>query len=135
MSVPRTTDPGSTPGSLPATLRWAIWLLLAEAVVFAGLVAFEVYDTRAGTSLAHEARGVAGPLGYAVVLAVLAWQLRARRAWARGVAIVLQLLLLPLGYALLTTGAPLIGVPLFVVGLVGAGLLLARSSREALGIH
>ncbi len=89
MSVPRTTNPGSTPGSLPASLRWAIWLLVVEAVAFAGLVAFEVYDTHTGTSLAHEARGVAGPLG----------------------------------------------VPLVVVGLAGAGLLLARSSREALGIH
>jgi hypothetical protein len=104
-------------------------------LAFLVIVAFEIAGTHGTTSLGHQARGVAGPVGYAVVLALLAWQLRARRAWARGVAIVLQLLLLPLGYALLTTGAPLIGVPLIAVGVVGAGLLLARSSREALGIH
>jgi hypothetical protein len=133
--VPRTTAPGDTPGNLPATLRWAIWLLLAEAVAILAIVAFEIYANYSGTSLAHEARGAAGPVGYAVVLALLAWQLHARRAWARGAGIVTQLLLLPIGYTILTSGAPVIGTPMIVIGLAGAGLLLARSSREALGIH
>jgi hypothetical protein len=135
--VPRTTAPGNTPGNLPATLRWAIWLLLVEAVAILVIVAFQVHDTYDQTemSLAHEARGAAGPVGYAVVLVLLAWQLRARRAWARGAAIVTQLLLLPIGYTILSGGAPVIGIPMIVIGLAGAGLLLARSSREALGIH
>jgi peptidoglycan/LPS O-acetylase OafA/YrhL len=133
--VPRTTTPGSTPGSLPAGLRWAIWLLLAEALAILAIVAFELYDNYPSTSLAHEARGAAGPVGYAVVLALLGWQLRARRAWARGAGIVTQLLLLPIGYTIAGGGAPALGVPMILVGLAGAGLLLARSSREALGIH
>jgi hypothetical protein len=133
--VPRTTAPGNTSGNLPATLRWAIWILLFEAVAILVIVAFEVYANNSATSLAHEARGAAGPVGYAVVLALLAWQLRARRAWARGAAIVTQLLLLPIGYTILSSGAPVIGIPMIVIGLAGAGLLLARSSREALGIH
>jgi hypothetical protein len=133
--VPRTTAPGDTPGNLPATLRWAIWLLLAEAAAILVIVAFEIYANHSTTSLAREARGAAGPLGYAVVLALLAWALRARRGWARGAAIVTQLLLLPIGYTILSSGAPVIGIPMIVIGLAGAGLLLTRSSREALGIH
>jgi hypothetical protein len=127
--VPRTTAPG--------TLRWATWLLLFEAVAILGIVAFQLYDTRHQTemSLAHEARGAAGPAGYAVVLALIAWQLHARRAWARGAGIVLELLLVPLGYTIFSSGAPLIGVPVILFGVVGAALLLAPSSREALGIH
>jgi hypothetical protein len=117
------------------TLRWAIWLLLAEAAAILVIVVFEIYANHSTTSLAHEARGAAGPVGYAVVLALLAWQLHARRAWARGLAIVLQLLLLPIGYSILRGGAPIIGIPMIVIGLAGAGLLLTRSSREALGIH
>jgi hypothetical protein len=51
------------------------------------------------------------------------------------VAIALELLLLPLGYSMITGGAPWIGVPAMVAGLACAALLVAPASREALGIR
>jgi hypothetical protein len=91
--------------------------------------------TEAAHSLGTALSTVAVPLGLTVLLALLAWQLHRRRSWARGVAIVLQLLMVLTGYTLITSGLPWLGVPVMAVALVGAALLLAPSSREALGIH
>jgi hypothetical protein len=65
----------------------------------------------------------------------LAWALHGRRSWARGPAVVLQLLLIPIGYTMATSGLPVFGVPVLLIGLVCAGTLLAPASRAALGRH
>jgi peptidoglycan/LPS O-acetylase OafA/YrhL len=127
--VPRTTAPG--------TLRWAVRLLLVQAVgaaVVGGVLVYAAF-TQTALSLASAITTVAVPFGLAVLLAALSWQLNRRRSWARGLAIVLELLLLLLGYTMITGGAAWAGVPLMALSLGGAVLLLAPSSREALGIH
>jgi hypothetical protein len=128
---------GEARSTAPGTLRWAIWLLLVQALGVAVETGFVVYDafTQTARSLGTALSTVAVWLGLTVLLALLAWQLSRRRSWARGVAIVLQLLMVLLGYTLVTSGLPWFGVPVMAVALTGAALLLAPSSREALGIH
>jgi hypothetical protein len=124
-------------GAIPGTLRAAVALLFIEAVgvgAVAGLFAYEgvtQHVTSTGTALAV----VLFPAGIAVLLALLGWLLARRRAWARGPAIVLELLLLPIGYYLTTGGAAWLGVPAILLGLTCGGLLLAPASRTALGIR
>jgi peptidoglycan/LPS O-acetylase OafA/YrhL len=119
------------------TLRWAIWLLLVQAFGGAVWTGFVVYaaTTQTAASLGTALSTVAVYLGLTILLALLAWQLRRRRSWARGAAIVLQLLMVLTGYTLVTSGLPWLGVPVMAVALAGAALLLAPSSREALDIH
>ena len=127
--MPRTTVPGS--------LRWAVRLLFVQAVgaaVVGGVLVYAAF-TQPAVSLASGVTTVAVPFGLGALLAVLAWQLTRRRSWARGLAIVLELLLLLLGYPMVTGGAAWAGIPLMALSLGGAALLLAPSSREALGIH
>jgi hypothetical protein len=124
-------------GAIPATLRAAVALLFVEAVgvgVVAGLFAYagatqQVAST--GTALTV----VLFPAGIAVLLALLGWLLARRRAWARGPAIVLELLLLPIGYYMIVGGAAWLGVPAILLGLACGGLLLTPASRAALGIR
>lgn len=120
-----------------ASLRAAIWLLFVEAVGVLVTTGFLGYAaaTQPTVSAPSAIVSVVFPLGLAVVLALLAWQLRRRHAWARGPSIVLELLMVPVGYYMIAGGAAWIGIPVMIVGLAGAGLLLAPSSREALGIH
>lgn len=127
--MPRTTAPG--------TLRWAVRLLFVQAfgaAVVGGVLVYAALTQRA-MSLASAITTVSVPFGMAALLAALAWQLTRRRSWARGLAIVLELLLLLLGYTMISGGAAWAGIPLMALGLGGAVLLLAPSSREALGIH
>jgi hypothetical protein len=43
-------------------------------------------------------------------------------------------MLLPIGWFMVGGGLAWLGVPVFVLGLVGAGLLVAPTTREALGV-
>ncbi len=128
------SDPGS---HTPAALRWAVRLLFLQAVGLAVVTGFVGYaaTTQTALSVATAVSTVALPLGVAILFAALAWQLRRRRAWARGAAIVLELLMVLVGGTLISSGLAWAGVPVVALGLIGAGLLLAPSSREALGIH
>jgi hypothetical protein len=119
----------------PASLRWGVWLLIGEAAVLTAVLVFLVYadvTTPTGT-----ARGPLAVTLYAALMAALfaflAWALRRRRAWARGPAIVLNMLLLPIGYSMLTAGLGWLGIPVMLAGLGGAGTLLAPATRAALG--
>ncbi|MCW2640183.1 MAG: hypothetical protein JWP76_2489, partial [Dactylosporangium sp.] len=71
----------------------------------------------------------------AVLLGVLALALTRRRAWARGPAVVLELMLLPIGWFMVSGGLAWLGVPVFLLGLLGAGLLVTPATREALGVR
>jgi hypothetical protein len=71
----------------------------------------------------------------AVALGFVSYCLARRRRWARAPAIVIELLLVAIAYAMLRGGGLLwAGLVLLVVGLVGAGLLLAPGTRRALGL-
>lgn len=126
-----------TRAALPATLRWAVLLLAGEAVAVALVAAFLGYEDVAGE--AASLRSALLVTAYAAVMAallgLLARALYQRRAWARSPAIVLQLLLLPTAYAMVTSGLPWLGLPVGVLGLVVIGLLVTPATREAVGIH
>ena len=46
----------------------------------------------------------------------------------------IELLQVPIGYTMLTNGLPAFGAPVLILGLLGAGLLLAPSTRKELGL-
>jgi hypothetical protein len=119
----------------PVTLRVAVWLLAVEAVA---LGAFALYLV--GVSLFGEASTGLGAAGVVVFLALIAvvvgaaaWALRQRRAWARGPAIVLHMLLFPFGLASISSHEPLLGAFALVLGAFGAAVLLAPATRIAVG--
>jgi hypothetical protein len=121
---------------LPPTLRWAIGLLFAEAVVVALIVVFLIYEDVTGTVVSW--RDAVIVTGFAAMMAALlglcGLALARRRAWARGPAVVLELMLLPVGWFMVAGGLVWLGVPVFLLGLVGVGLLIAPATREALGM-
>lgn len=84
------------------------------------------------------AQSAAGTAVFAALMAGLLGGLAAAlgrlRAWARGPAIVIEILLVPIGYYMITGGIAWLGVLTMAVGLIGAGLLLAPSTRTALGL-
>jgi hypothetical protein len=123
-----------TSTALPSPLRWAAWLLIAEAVAAGLAAAFLVYQGVADESAnLGDALAVAGFAAVAAVaLAGLAAALRRRKARARAPAIVLQLLVVMLAYVLLTQGVVWLGVPLGLVGVAIATLLLAPATTAAL---
>jgi hypothetical protein len=118
-------------------LRLAVAVLLVEALgIGAVAVLFAYYGLTqkvAGTGSAVSV--VVFPAGLAVLLGLLGVALARGRAWARGPAIALELLLLPLGYYMITGGALWLGIPTIVAALASTGLLLAPATRDALGIR
>lgn len=123
-------------GPTPATLRWAVRLLLLEAAAVAVIAGLLLYEDL--TAAAADIGAALAVTGYAAVmagaLALLAVNLGRRRAWPRGPAIALQLLLLLMSYTMVTGGLAWLGVPAGALGLTVAGLLIAPATREALGI-
>ncbi len=121
----------------PATLRWAVWLLYAEALavgVVTGLLLYAAATEKAvtaGTAITV----IVFMAGLAALLAMLGVLLGRRKAGARAPAIVLELLFLPIGYYVVEGGVPWLGVPLMIVGLACAVLLFAPATRQALGIR
>ena len=119
---------------LPSTLRWAIWLLLAEGAGLVALAVFLVYDavTRTSQSGTSAVAIVVFTLLMAAFLAGLGYALARLHRWARGPALVLQLLLLPIAWSVLTNGIAILGVVMIVIGLAGVATLLAPATRAAL---
>ena len=123
--------------ALPTPLRLAIALLFVEALgIGAVAVLFAYYGlTRKVASTGSAVSVVVFPAGLAVLLGLLGVTLARTRAWARGPSIALELLLVPLGYYMITGGTPWLGIPTIVVALACTGLLLAPATRDALGIR
>jgi hypothetical protein len=119
---------------LPSTLRWAIWLLFAEGAGLVALAVFLVVVAFTGTSQSATSAValVIFTLLMAVFLAGLGYALTRRRRWARGPALVLQLLLLPIGYSNVTSGIKALGIVMIVIGLAGCATLLAPATSAAL---
>lgn len=126
---------GVTAQPLPTTLRLAVWLLTAEAAALVLLAVVLLYgDLTEGAGSQHAAIGVIGYVSViAAVFAVLAWALSGRKAWARGPAIVLHMLLLPFGIASAAGGQALVGLVVLVASLAGLTVLLAPATRVAIG--
>ena len=125
-----------SPSSLSA-LRWAVRLLLLEGAGFAALTLLFVYlDVTSKRTAAEMALSSTGYLALMTVFFLgVGVALHRRRRWARGPGIVLQMLQMPIGWTMLTQGQFLIGAPLFALGLGGAILLFAPSTRIGLGVH
>jgi len=118
------------------TLSWAIRLLAVQCVAVVGAAVFVAWEVATATAT-NKRSGVAFlvfVLICAVILGGLARALSNLKPWARGPAIVIEMLLIPIGFSMATHGLALIGVVVLLVGLFGAGLLLAPSTRTALGI-
>jgi uncharacterized membrane protein YhaH (DUF805 family) len=142
---------GSTRGSVPGareatprapstagrTLFWAVRLILAEAIAVGALTVVSILATFTSSSYSVEsAIATSGFIALcAVILAALGVALSRKKALARGPSIVLQLLLIPLGFLMIEGGLVWLGVPVIAIGVLGAGLLLAPSTRTALGLY
>jgi hypothetical protein len=133
--MPRSNMAAASAEPAPVTLVWGIRLLAVEAAAFL-LVLFLAYADL--TADADSAQGALAVTLYTALMAalmgMLGWALWRRRAWARGPAIVVQLLLLPIGYTMATGGLGWVGLVVMAVGLCGAGTLLAPPTRAALGM-
>lgn len=132
--APESPPPGNP---APAALRAAVGLLIAQATVVALIVVFLVYKdfTTRVVSWRDAMIVTSFAVLIAVLLGVLALALTRRRAWARGPAVVLELMLLPIGWFMVSGGLAWLGVPVFLLGLLGAGLLVTPATREALGVR
>ncbi len=122
---------------VPATLHWAVRLLRAEAVAL-GLVAVWLIwsDLTAPT---HDLASALLVTAFAVAGAAALWALGGvlarRRASGRAPAIVLQLMLLPVGWYMIQGGLGWLGLPLMALGLAVTGLLVSPPTNRALGFH
>jgi hypothetical protein len=121
----------------PGTLRWAVWLLRAEAVGVGLVAAYLAYAdvTATATDLASAILVTAFAAAAAVSFWLLGAALATRRAGARAPAIVLELMLLPIGYYMTTAGLGWLGVPLIVLGVLVVGLLVSPPTTRALGLQ
>jgi hypothetical protein len=122
---------------VPVQLRWAAGLLGAEAAGAAALAIFLGYEDLSGT--ATRLRDALLVTGFVVLLAAalggLAVALYRRQSWARSPSIVLQLLLLPTAYLMISSGLAWLGIPIGVAAVAVVGLLISSASRDALGIR
>ncbi|HEX6967316.1 MAG TPA: hypothetical protein VF174_00585 [Micromonosporaceae bacterium] len=122
--------------AVPPPLRWAVWLLKGEAVAVGLLAAYLIYEDL--TAVATDMVSALMVTGFAVAGAVALWALavglgRCRPA-ARAPAIVLQLMLFPVGYFMTEAGLGWLGLPLIGLGLLVCGLLLSPPTNRALGM-
>lgn len=121
---------------LPVALRAAVLLIAAEAAAVGVVAAYLVYEdlTATATSLTGALLITAFAVAAAVTLGALARALHHRRGGARGLTVVLQLMLLPVGYYLSVGGRPGVGVPVIGLAMLVIGLLVTPASTRALGL-
>lgn len=122
---------------IPVTLRWAVRLLRGEAVAVGLVAAWLVWAdlTATTTDLTSALLVTAFALGAAAALWALGGALARRRAGARAPAIVLQLMLLPVGWFMVQGGVAWLGVPLMALGLGVTALLVSTPTTRALGFE
>ncbi|WP_091103270.1 hypothetical protein [Micromonospora citrea] len=122
---------------IPVTLRWAVRLLRGEAVAVGLVAAWLVWAdlTATTTDLTSALLVTAFAVGAAAALWALGGALARRRAGARAPAIVLQLMLLPVGWFMVQGGVGWFGVPLMALGLGVTALLVSTPTTRALGFE
>ncbi|MFC4145951.1 hypothetical protein ACFO0M_06760 [Micromonospora mangrovi] len=121
----------------PTTLRWAVLLLRAESVALGLVAVWLIWSdlTARTTDLTSALLVTAFAVAGAVVLWALGAALARRKAGARAPAIVLQLMLLPIGWYMIQGGMGWLGLPLMALGLGVTGLLVSPPTTRALGLH
>ncbi|MEU5548792.1 MULTISPECIES: hypothetical protein [unclassified Micromonospora] len=121
----------------PVTLRWAVFLLRGQAIAVGLIAAWLVVAdfTAATTDLVSALLVTAFAIGAAIALWALGSALLRRRAGARAPAIVLQLMLLPIGWFMIQGGLGWLGVPLIALGLGVTWLLVSPPTTRALGFE
>ncbi|WP_442791903.1 hypothetical protein [Micromonospora sp. NBC_01740] len=121
----------------PATLSWAVRLLRAEAVAVGLVAAWLLWAdlTATTTDLTSALLVTAFAIGAAAALWALGGALARRKAGARAPAIVLQLMLLPIGWFMVQGGMGWLGVPLMALGLGMTALLVSTPTTRALGFE
>jgi len=121
----------------PVSLRIAVAVLWVQAAGTGALAAFLGYEaaTTRSTSGTSATALIVFMAGLAGLLALLGLLLSQRRRPARGPAIVLEMLLVPVGFSMIRGGATVPGIVVVVLGVLGAGALLAPATRAALGIR
>lgn len=120
----------------PATLVWAVRLLVAEAAGLAALTAYLVYldlTTKAVSVPVAIALTVFAAIGAAFAFLV-ARALGRRAAGARGPAIVIQLMIIATGGFLLQIGPGWLGLALMALGVLVGLLIVLPPSTRALGV-
>ncbi|WFE42173.1 hypothetical protein [Micromonospora sp. WMMD998] len=120
---------------VPGPLRAAVLLLRAEAVALGLVALWLIWSdlTAERTDLTSALLVTVFAVAGAVALWALGGALSRRRTGARAPAIVLQLMLLPIGWYMLTGGLGWLGLPLMALGLGVVGLLLSGPTNRALG--
>ncbi|MEV0943023.1 hypothetical protein [Micromonospora wenchangensis] len=120
---------------VPDTLRWAVRLLRAEAVALALLAGWLVWAdlTATKTDLVSALFVTGFAIAGAVALWALGGALARRRAGARAPAMVLELMLLPVGWFMISGGLGWLGVPLMALGVGVCALLVSPPTTRALG--
>lgn len=120
---------------VPDTLRWAVRLLRAEAVALALLAGWLVWAdlTATKTDLVSALFVTGFAIAGAVALWALAGALACRRAGARAPAMVLELMLVPVGWFMISGGLGWLGAPLIVLGVGVCALLVSPPTTRALG--
>ena len=120
---------------LPRTLRAAVLLLRAQAVALGLIAVWLIWSdlTADTTDLTSALLVTVFAAGGAVALWALGGALSRRRAGARAPAIVLQLMLLPVGWFMIEGGMGWLGVPLIALGIGMVGLLVSGPTNRALG--
>lgn len=121
---------------LAGPLRWAVWLLTGEAVALGLTTLYLIYEGLTGTATtlvgALVVTGFAG--AGALLVFALARALAARRKGARGPAVVVQLMLLPIGFFMIQGGLAWLGAPVIALALAVGGCLVSPSTITALGL-
>ncbi|MEV0805844.1 hypothetical protein [Micromonospora sp. NPDC050200] len=120
---------------VPDTLRWAVRLLRGEAVALALLAGWLIWADLTATKT--DLVSALFVTGFAVAGAAALWALGGalarRRAGARAPAMVLQLMLLPVGWFMISGGLGWLGVPLMALGVGVCALLISPPTTRALG--
>jgi uncharacterized membrane protein (DUF2068 family) len=118
---------------VPGTLRIAAAVVAGEALATVGvgvwLLVEALIHVPEGLAIALSTGAFLGAAGAG--LAVVAWGLSRARHWSRGLTAVSQLLLLPLGYELMSDATWVAGTALMVAAIVTVGLLFAPRSTAA----
>jgi len=106
-----------------------------QVIGLVGVVAVLIYaDVRSTATSTAGATGLTVSAAvFAALMALFVWALAGRRAWARSPAIVLDLLLVPVAFSLITSDLAVIGIPVLLLAGGTVALLMAPSTRAALG--
>jgi uncharacterized membrane protein (DUF2068 family) len=122
-------SPQIVPG-VPLSLRVAAGVAAVEglgaAVAGVWMVAQIIADRPVGLAIALSTAGFV--LASAAVLVVLAVGLVRKRRWSRGLAVFVQLLMLPIGYELAESPTMPVGVAMIALALAGLVTLLLPST-------